>query len=109
MSKLSEYLEKQKIDPRRILIASRQIERFTREDYAVRRARQVVKKGKPTDAQKSLAEKRARSGRPVTRPSLDKALRGERISSTTRSRIVRALNRILSQKKKSEVSASDVF
>jgi len=110
MSKLKEFLDKEKIDPRRILIASKQIEALRDEDRAIRLAKRNVRNGKPTDADKALADKKRRSGRPVTRPLLDKALEGKRVSPKAKDRIARAVNKVLETKmKKTQVSATDLF
>jgi len=109
MSKLSDYLEKQKIDPRRVLNASRKLEALRPEDRAIRLARKRVKAGKPTDAEKELAEKQRRSGRAVSRPTLDRALAGGALSGAAKVRVLRAVNGVLAQKKKGEAAIGDLF
>lgn len=108
MSKLADYLKKQKIDPRRVLIASRRAEALRPEDRAVRLARVLARGG--DEGAKELAQKKAaRSGRPVTRPLLDRSLRGEKLSRGARKRLLQAVNAVLAQKKKPEVAAADLF
>ena len=109
MSKLNDYFAKEKIDPRRVLIASKKEENLQDEDRAIVLARKVVAKGKPTDADKERAEKARRSGRPVSNPTLSRALRGDKISGAARTRITRAVNRILTQRKKPAVASTDLF
>jgi len=110
MTKLNEFLTKQKIDPRRVLLASRKVESARPEDREIRRARRAVKMGeKPSDAMKAMAEKKPRSGKPVTPPTLDKALVGKPLSGAAKTRIARAVNQILADKKKGEVAVSDLF
>ena len=77
MSKLSDFLGAQKIDPRRVLSASKKAEALTEEDRQIRLARHRKRAGKPTDAEKELAEKKPRSGKSVTPPALHRALQGE--------------------------------
>lgn len=107
MSKFSDYLQGQKIDPRRILIASRDLEQLRREDRATRLAKRQAKAG--NESAKEAAAKERRSGRPVSRPTLDRALAGGTVSPAAKTRILRALNAVLVQKKKSEVALRDLF
>jgi hypothetical protein len=107
MSKLSDYLQQQKIDPRRVLVASRDIEQLRPEDRAVRLAKKRLKGG--DEKAKESAEKERRSGRPVSQPTLNRALGGGAVSPAAKSRIVRAVNAVLTQKKKSEVALRDLF
>jgi hypothetical protein len=109
MSKFSDFLKTQKIDSRRVLLASKDHESFRSEDRAVRLAERLVKRGIASDAQKATAEKERRSGRPVTRPTLARAMAGGKLSGAARKRLTRAVNLVLKQKKKSEVTNADLF
>lgn len=110
MSKLSDFLEKEKVDPRRIVVASRKLERPRDEDRAIRLARVKVDKGADNESLKELAGKKPRTGRPLTLPTVNKALAGKPLGRRTRQRFVRAVNEVLKQKNKStEVTASDLF
>lgn len=107
MSKFSDYLQQQKIDPRRLLVASKDLEQLRPEDRATRLAKKRLKGG--DEKAKDAAEKERRSGRPVSRPTLDRALAGSAVSPAAKSRIVRAVNAVLTQKKKSEIALRDLF
>jgi hypothetical protein len=107
MSKFSDYLQSQKIDPRRILIASHDIEQLRREDRVARLAKKRAKGG--DESAKEAAAQERRSGRPVSRPTLDRALSGGTVSPAAKTRILRALNAVLVKKKKSEVALRDLF
>lgn len=107
MSKLEDYLKKQKIDPRRVLVASRRLEALRPEDRAIRAARGRARGG--DEGAKELAAKPCRAGRPVTRPLLSRSLRGDAISRGAKKRLLRAVNAILAQKKKPEAAATDLF
>jgi hypothetical protein len=107
MSKLSDYLQKHKIDPRRVIAASKALEALRPEDRAVRLAREKAAGG--DEASKEAAAKKRRSGRPVTRPTLDKALLGKPLARRARARVVRAVNAVLSHKSKGEAKAADLF
>ena len=109
MSKLNDFLTKQKIDPRRLLVASKELETLQPADRAVILARRQAKEGEPSEALKQAAAQKRRSGRPVTRPLLDNALAGKTISPKARQRITRAVNAVLKQKQKSEVASTDLF
>lgn len=108
MSKFSEFLSSNKIDPRRIRAASFELERLRPEDRAVRLAKRQAKAGeaKPAEGEKP---KKARSGRPVTRQMLDRAAAGKAVPGAAKTRILRAVNRILEQKKKSAVELKALF
>ena len=113
-SRFSEFLSAEKIDPRRLLVASRRLERLRPEDRKVRLERRL-KKGTDAAAAPAAegAEKKApvkrRSGRPVTPRLLTQALSGAAISGAQKTRLLRALNSVLSVKKKGEVDLRKVF
>jgi hypothetical protein len=108
MSKLNDYLETQKIDPRRILVASHALEALRREDRDVRLLKKRAKAG--DEKAKEQAAKERRSGRPVSRPTLDRALTGSRpVSPAAKTRILRAVNAVLAKKSKGEVALKDLF
>lgn len=103
-SRLASFLKEQKIDPRRLLTASYKIERLTMEDRAIK----WNKKQKPaSDAEKET--RKPHSGRPVTPRAMQAALCGGVLSGPTKSRILRAVNAILSQKKKDAVDLRALF
>lgn len=107
MSKLSDYLSNQKIDPRRVLASSRNLEALRPEDRAIRLARQQAKGG--DEKAKELAAKPRRSGRSLSRPALERALAGKPVTRKTRARVRRAVNAVLGQKKKGEAAPADLF
>jgi hypothetical protein len=111
MSKLEDYLKQQNVDPRRILAASHELEALRPEDRATRLAKKRVKGGDEAakEAAKEAAAKKPRSGKPLSRPSLDRALAGTGISGAAKTRVLRALNIVLGQKKKGEATLRDIF
>ena len=112
MSKFDDYLKKQKIDPRRVLVASRKLEALTPADRKIKDARRQMKgtDEKAKERVKELAATKPHSGRPVSRPTLAKALAGGALTSTARGRVLRAVNAVLSQKKKKgEATLADLF
>jgi hypothetical protein len=108
MSKLSDYLKKNKIDARRVVAASKEIEQLRPEDRAIALARVQAKDG-GSDAVKALAAKKRRAGRAVSGPELTRALGGVAIKRRARGRIVRAVNAVLAHKSKGEAKAVDLF
>jgi hypothetical protein len=110
MSKLSDFLTKQKIHERRIISASKKEEALRPEDRRIRLARRAVRREeKPSEAKVELAKQTSRGGRPVAAPTLSAALKGDAVSSGAKNRITRAVNRILKQRKKSEITRAELF
>jgi len=109
VSKLSDYLKKHKIDPRRVVAASKTLEALQPEDRKIRLARKNAKAG-GDDATKELAAKKRRSGRPLSRPAIARALSGKPLPRRARARLVRAVNVVLAHKTKGgEAKATDLF
>jgi hypothetical protein len=109
MSKFSDFLEKNNIDTRQLVSTSRKLERLRPEDRKIRMAKKRVKTGDAKDHDKELAQKKPRSGRHVTHPTLRAAMQGERLTRKARGRITRAVNEILKKKNKGEAQPSDLF
>ncbi len=105
-SKLETFLKEQKIDPRRVTVASRQIERLRPEDRAIRLALHQSRKSE--DAKRPEVSK-PRSGRVVSKTTLARAFAGKKVSGPTKTRILRAVNRILEQRKGKPVSLGELF
>src|SRR6185503_5789298 len=103
-NKLSDYLKTNKIDPRRLIAASKIIERLRPEDRAIRLARRI----KAEDAEKAPKGK-SRSGRPVTARLIADAQAGKRVTGRAKTRLLRAVNRILEQRKKPAAELKALF
>jgi hypothetical protein len=111
MSKLQDYLKQQKIDPRRLLAASHKLEASRPEDRVTRLAKKRAKGGDES-AKEAAAKKPAHSGKPLSSPTLDRALAAESpsdVSGAAKTRILRAVNSVLTQKKQPEVTLRDLF
>jgi hypothetical protein len=106
-SKLEQFLEENGIDSRRLIHASRQLERLRVADRKVKLAQRLARKSE--EAKKPEGLEKPRSGRPVTRVSLDKALSGKALSGPQKTRILRAVNRVLEQRKKAPVGLGALF
>ena len=107
-SKFAKFLADNKIDPRRVRAASRELERLRPEDRAKRLARRTAKKAdaKPVDGEKPA---KPRSGRPATPRLLDAASAGKPISGPAKNRLLRAVNHVLTQKKKTATELKALF
>ena len=108
MSKLGDFLTKNKIDARRVVGASRHLEKRTVDDKKLIAKKAAIKAGK-AEKDDAIVKQKPRSGRRVTQPALDRAVGGEAVSGPTKTRIVRAVNALLVQKKKPEVGFRDLF
>jgi hypothetical protein len=106
-TKLEAFLKENKIDQRRLVAISRRIERLQPEDRAVKLVQRQARKSEEGTKPEGL--KKPRSGRPVTAVAIDKALAGKTISGPQKSSILRAVNRVLEQRKKAAVTLDALF
>jgi len=109
MTKFAKFLEESKIDPRRILVASCAIERLTRDDrlFVAQAACKRRLAGKKDGAK--AERKKMHSGRPVSPSQMEAAKIGKPISGPGKSRLLRAVNRLLEQKKQAAVDLRALF
>jgi hypothetical protein len=110
-SKLAKFLSEKKLDPRRVLGASHKLESLRREDRDIRLARKRAKAGGEGEGEKKAeaAKQKPRSGRPVTPRAIHAAMHGGSISGPTKTRILRAVNHLLEQKKQDKVDFKALF
>jgi hypothetical protein len=106
-SKFSTFLSSKKLDARRLVIASHAIETLQREDRAQRLLKRQARNTEGAEKPKDLPK--ARSGRPITPRALTAALEGKHVSGPTKSRILRAVNSLLTQKKQEVVTLKVLF
>jgi hypothetical protein len=112
MSRFAEFLSTEKIDPRRVVAASRQLEKLRPEDRAIRLQKRLSKgKEAPAAAEgaAATAPKKPRSGRPVTQLVLSAASSGGSLTGPQKSRLLRAVNHVLVQKKKDPIDLKKLF
>jgi hypothetical protein len=107
-SKFQQFLSENQIDPRRVLVASRAIERLRPEDRAARLARRQARKAETKPEPGSIPAK-PRAGRKVTARLLAQALEGKPIQGPAKTRLLRAVNRVLEQKKKNPTDLRTLF
>jgi len=107
-TKFAQFLQDNKIDPRRIVVASQELERLRPEDRKVKLQKRAAKKAgtKPAEGEKP-AERR--SGRAVTPRLLQSVTEGKPVSGPAKTRLLRALNHVLTTKKKAVVELKAVF
>lgn len=109
-TKFADFLSEKKIDPRRLIAASRDLERFRVEDRKIRLAKSAARKSEDSNKKKEGdAAKKPRSGRPVTQRAIDAAVVGKTVSGPTKTRILRAVNRLLEQKKQEKIELAALF
>jgi hypothetical protein len=111
-SKFAKFLTSKKLDARRVLAASHQLEQLQRSDRDIKLARRQAKGGAAEggDDKKAEAPKtKPRSGRPVTRRAMFAAVKGAAINGPTKTRILRAVNHLLEQKKQEKVDLKALF
>ena len=109
-SKIEDFLTEKKIDPRRILSASAEIERLRPEDRQTRLVKRAARKSEDAAKKKEAqALTKPRSGRPVTPRAMDAAFAGKDISGPQKTRILRALNHVLEQKKLETIELAAIF
>lgn len=106
-SKLASFLQEKKIDQRRLLNASRQIERLRLSDRRIKLAHKRARKSE--DGKKPDGLDKPRSGRPVTPVCLATALAGQSISGPAKTRVLHAINHILGQRKQPLVALDALF
>ena len=108
-SKFQDFLKTNKIDSRRIPAASTSLEKLRPEDRALKLKKRNSKKAEGGAAEGAEKPPKPRSGRPVTAQLLSKALEGKPVPGPGKTRLLRAVNRILEQKKKDPVDLRTLF
>lgn len=106
-TKFAKFLTAKKLDVRRVVAASHKLETLTIEDRKIRLAK---RKGRKAEGDTGTKETRKpRSGRPVTQRAIDAALKGGTVSGPTKTRILKAVNHLLEQKKQEKVDLKALF
>lgn len=105
--KFATFLSTKKLDVRRVLAASRNLEKLRPEDRAIRLAKRIARKAEAGTVPKET--RKPRSGRAVTPRSIHAAVEGKKITGPAKNRILRAVNRLLEQKKAEKVDLKALF
>jgi hypothetical protein len=106
-SKFATFLTDNKLDPRRVLIASKHLEAFTAEDRGIKLAKRQSKK--EGAVKKEAASLKPRTGRPITPRAIEAALKGASLTGPQKTRLLKAVNLLLDQKKKAAVQLKVLF
>ncbi len=111
-NKLATFIDTNKLNAKRLLAVSHKLETLQREDRSIklgkRQGKKAVEAGTAKEGDKKEIGK-PRSGRPVTPRALESALAGKTVSGPMKTRILRAINFILEQKKKDKVELKTLF
>ena len=110
-TKFAQFLQDNKIDTRRLLVVSKRVERLQPTDRKLKFAKRKPKEGAapPAAAAGDKKAEKPRSGRPVTPRLIDAASIGKPVGGPAKTRLLRAVNRILEQRKKPAVDLKAVF
>ncbi len=107
-SKFAQFIASKKLDARRILAASHRLERLSPEDRLIKLNKRLAKAGEGGENAPKETRK-PKSGRPVTQRAMDAALAGGTVSGPTKTRILKAVNYLLEQKKQDKVELKSLF
>ena len=107
-TKFGLFLASKKLDVRRVLAASRELESLRPEDRIIKLKKRLGRKAEG-EAAADKETRKPRSGRPVTHRALDAALKGGKMSGPTKTRLLHAVNHILAQKKQEAVDLRALF
>jgi len=108
-TKFAQFLAAKKLDRRRILAASRKLETLGPEDRAIKLKKRQGRAAAEATPGAEKETRKPRSGRPVTHRAIDAALVGKAVSGPTKSRILKAINHLLEQKKQEKVELKALF
>jgi hypothetical protein len=106
-TKFAKLIADKKLDPRRILAASRSLEGLLPEDRTIRLNKRRARKAEGDTGPKET--RKPRSGRPVTDRAMAAALGGGTLSGPTKTRMLRAINHLLEQKKQDKIDLRALF
>ena len=108
-SKFAEFIETNKLDPRRLMAASRKLEQLRPEDVALKVAKAKGNEEGKAKGNEEAKAKKPRSGRAITPRLITSAKEGKKVSGAAKTRLLRAVNRVLEQKKKDAVDLRALF
>lgn len=107
-TKFAGYLKENKIDPIRVIVASRAVETLTAADRKIRLEKRRAR-GKEDEASKAVRAQKPRSGKPISEQTLLRAIKGGDVTGPQKTRIVRAMARVAEQKKLTAPEMSNLF
>jgi hypothetical protein len=107
-TKFAQFIAAKKLDPRRILAASSDIEKLRPEDRIIKLNKRRARSAESAEGVAKETRK-PRSGRPVTHRAFDAAVKGGKLSGPTKTRLLQAVNHLLEQKKQEKVDLRQLF
>lgn len=107
-TKFHDFITTKKLDARRIIAASQKLEKLHTEDRAIRLAQRKARRSEDKKKE-GLATQKPRSGRPITQPAIDAALAGKELAGPVKTRLLRAVNHLLEQKKQEPAKLAALF
>jgi len=108
-TKFAQFIAAKKLDRRRIISASRTLEALRPEDRGIKLKKRQARAAADAAATGEKETRKPRSGRPVTPRAIDAALVGKVVSGPTKTRILKAINHLLEQKKQEKVDLRTLF
>jgi len=108
MSQLSDFLKEHQITDEALISASRALEKLSPDERDVRTKRKNARTAKKAYAELNLEKTKAR-GRGLTQDTLGRALAGQALPRLARQKIVRAVNTLLTSKKKDAIDWRPLF
>ncbi len=108
-SKFAQFITSKKLDGRRILNASHKLEGLKPEDRSIRLKKRQGRRAETKPEGDAKETRKPRSGRPVTPRAFAAAMSGKAVSGPTKTRILKAVNYLLEQKKQEKVDLKALF
>ncbi len=105
-TKFETFLTTKKIDNRRLVAASIELEKLRPEDRAVKLAQRQARK---KDVKRVAGSPKPRTGKAISAATINREFAGITISGPTKQRLLRAVNHILEQRKLAVVALGDLF
>lgn len=106
-TKFASFISAKKLDTRRILAVSAKLETLRPEDRKIRLQKRTQKKAEGGGEKKDFGK--PRSGRPVTPRAIAAAMSGGTVSGPMKTRILKAVNYLLEQKKAEKAEMKSLF
>jgi hypothetical protein len=108
-TKFADFLKENKIDTRRLQAVSKRVERLRPEDRKMKLERKNAKGEDGGSDEKKEAMPKPRSGRYTTPRLIHAASTGGAVSGPSKQRLLRAVNRILEQRKQTPAELKALF
>jgi hypothetical protein len=109
MSTLKTFLDQQKITAKHVAVTSNRLEAFKEGDDALRSRRKAKRLNEADKKYAELNIAKPNSGRGVSELAVNTALAGKPITRKNRSKILKAVNTILTHKKQAAVEMKALF